>query len=105
VLFFTATLVPQIIGEMIESSLRKGYRFADIMRRKSRKPDEAEMSLRNWIITRSPNLGRRKPGDLIEKHRAWFEERLAQLQAWGFGATPLISSAEDVRQGETEEAP
>ncbi len=81
--------------EMIESSLRKSYRFGDIMRRKSRRPDEAEMSLRNWIVTRSPNLGRRKPGDLIAKHRAWFEERLAQLHAWGFGTAPLTSSAKE----------
>jgi hypothetical protein len=91
--------------EMIESSLRKSYRFADIMRRKSRKPDEAEMSLRNWIITRSPNLGRRKPGDLIERHREWFEERLAQLQAWGFGTAPLTSSSDGLGQAEAEEAP
>jgi hypothetical protein len=51
--------------ELVEASLRKSYRFGDIIKRKSRLPDEAEMSLRNWVVTRSPNLARRRPGDLI----------------------------------------
>jgi hypothetical protein len=91
--------------EMVEPSLRKGYRLGDIIRRKSRKPDEAEMSLRNWVVTRSPNLARRRPGDLIERHRDWFEGRLAQLQQWGFETAQLTSSANVLEPDDREQVP
>lgn len=86
--------------EMVEPALRKGYRFADIIRRKSRKPDEGEMSLRNWIVTRAPNLARRRPGDLVARHKSWFDERMAQLRDWGLGTTALEHA--DTREDETD---
>jgi hypothetical protein len=91
--------------EMVEPSLQKGYRFGDIIRRKSRKSDEAEMSLRNWVVTRSPNLARRRPGDLLARHREWFEGRLTQLRQWGFETAQLTSAPEALGQDDVEQAP
>jgi hypothetical protein len=61
------------------------------------------MSLTNWVVTRSPNLARRRPGDLIARHQAWFDERMAQLRAWGLDAAPLQTA--DSEEGSNEAVP
>jgi hypothetical protein len=72
--------------EMVEMSLRKGYKFADIMRRKCRRKDEVEMSLTNYIVKRQLRLARGKPPDLEAAQKVWFDERIAQLEEWGFNS-------------------
>ena len=84
--------------ELVEPSLHKGYRFGDIIKRKCRRPDEAEMSLRNWVVTRSPNLARRRPGDLAARQKAWFDEKMAQLFAWGLDAAPLQDASTEEQE-------
>lgn len=75
--------------EMIETSLRRGYRLGDIIKKKCRRADEVEMSLRNYLIKRQPTLIRGKPADLRAEQGAWFEQRMTQLQKWGFETQAL----------------
>ena len=75
--------------EMIEMSLRKGYRFSDIIKRKCRRADEAEMSLTNYVLKRQPNLIKGKPPEIQAQQEAWFAEIMNQLTIWGFKADAL----------------
>ncbi len=75
--------------EIIETSLRKGYRLGDIIKKKCRRADEVEMSLRNYLIKRQPTLIREKPADLRAEQAAWFEQRMTQLRKWGFETQAL----------------